>query len=233
MTADATALRRRRDRRSPSAPELRWFGLEIERKTNVLSLVAFVLSAAGIAGQAYFFLQGPRVDLQPPEQVVFYGDRAADGSSVYLKVAAHMAYVNTAQPGFNDAIKRETASVQLGQRGLNFFWKKYTASDADGAIFRLNPKGDALPVAVNAGSVEAHETSFSPASVSTPKAAYGVNFMPFAEFQKLVETTGQIEVVLAYETFAGTRGSVSCRVIVDEAMRYYVRNGWVAPPCAR
>ena len=233
MATDAEPARRQRARRSPPTKELRWFGLEIERKTNVISLVAFVLSAAGIASQAYFFLQGPRVGLQAPEQVVFYGDRAADGSSVYLKIAARMAYVNTGQPGFNDAIKRETASVQIGQRGLNFFWKKYTASDADGATFRLNPKGDALPVAVNAGSVEAHETSFSPAPDSTSTPAKGVNFMTFADFQKLVETTGQIDVVLTFETFAGARGSTTCRVVVDPSVRYYVRNGWVAPICAR
>ncbi|HYH43078.1 MAG TPA: hypothetical protein VD867_13975, partial [Burkholderiales bacterium] len=173
-------LRERLSRKSSD----RFCGLEIDRKTNVISLVAFVLSAASVAGQIYFFLQGPVVALQPPEQIVFFGDRAVDGKT-YLKLAARMAYVNTGQPGFNDAIKREQADLRIGSRTLTFYWKKYLASDADGTIFRANPKGDALPVAVNAGGVEAHETAFSPLPATAVGKDYGANFIEFSKFQQL------------------------------------------------
>ena len=199
--------------------EKRFLGLEIDRKTNVISLVAFFLSAAGIAGQVYFFLQGPRIALQPPEQAVFFGDRAADGKTIYLKIAGRMAYVNTGQPGFNDAIKREMASVVIGKRTLTFFWKKYIASDSDGTQFRMNPKGDALPVAINAGSVEAHETAFSSLPVPTDNNEYGINFIEFSEFEKLAINEKEILVTFSYETFSGSKGSAKCKVLVDRAFR--------------
>jgi hypothetical protein len=59
----------------------RILGLEIDRKTNILSLVAFMLSVLGVAGQVYFFLQGPKIAYQPPEQVAFFGSSSADGKT--------------------------------------------------------------------------------------------------------------------------------------------------------
>ncbi len=214
-------------------PDRRFFGLEIDRKTNVISLVAFMLSIAGIASQVYFFLQGPRVALQPPEQIVFYGDRSADGKTIYLKLGSRMAYVNTGQPGFNDAIKRETASLSIGPRVINFFWKKYMASDSEGTQYRQNIKGDALPVAINAGSVEAHETSFSPLPIASKTISANTNYIEFDDFATLSSSVSEINVTLSYETFSGQKGSTTCRVIVDESYRYYINNGWIAPICVQ
>jgi hypothetical protein len=210
----------------------RFLGLEFDRKANVLSLTALVLSVASVCGQIYFFIQGPRVALQPPEQIVFYGDRAVDGK-FYLKIAARMAYVNSGQPGFNDAIKRETATLTIGRRSVDFFWKKYSASDFDEKNqFHLNPKGDALPVAINAGGVEAHETSFSPMPIPTYSQQYKANFMEYSEFEKLALDEKELLVALQYVTFGGSKGSCSCKVLINKAFRTYVTNGWIAPICA-
>jgi hypothetical protein len=207
------------------------FGLEIDRKTNILSLAAFVLSSAGVAGQIYFFFQGPKVALQPPEQTVFYNLLSADGKTNYLQIASRMAYVNTGQPGFNDAIRKESATLQIGSKTFNFFWQKYVYTDADGAKFIVNPKGDALPVAINAGAVEAHETSFSPIPKQGSQVSYGANYLKFEEFTKLAVAEEKLIVTLNYETFSGSLGNATCTIIIDTAFRYYIRNGWIAPLC--
>jgi len=213
-----------------SDPCLRLVGLEIDRKTDVVSLVAFLLSIMSLITHGWLFLAGPQVALQAPEQMVFYNYTDADQKQ-YLAIAARMAYVNTAQAGYNDAVKSESATVIVGERRLRFLWSKYTASDADGHLFKLNPKGDALPVPINAGGVEAHETSFSPLPNPANTAMVGVNYLEFSDFKKLIETVDEIVVILRYETFGGTIGEARCRSIVDSSMRRWLVHGWVAPLC--
>lgn len=221
----------RKRSRNENATGPKFLGLEIDTKTNLISLVAFLLSVTGIIGQIYFFLQGPRVALQPPEQVVFYSDLSADGATSYVKIAARMAYVNTGQAGFNDAVKKEAATLIVANRPHYFYWKKYISSDSEGAKFIANKKGDALPVPVNAGSVEAHETSFSPLPNPLDDKRYAENFIEFSKFKEEAGAEKEVTILFSYETFSGGRGEVKCVVPINDAFRSYIQNGWIAPGC--
>ncbi|MCP5252550.1 MAG: hypothetical protein H6939_12720 [Burkholderiales bacterium] len=205
----------------------RIFGLEIDRKTNVLSLAAFLLSVLGVGGQIYFFLRGPIVSLQPIEQITFYSSRYANDIK-YLKLAANMVYVNTGFPGYNDAIKKETAVLHLSGKSYTFTWKKYIHSDSKGSEFIENVVSDAHPVVINAGSVETHETSFSSLSSANN---YG-NFIEFNLFQQIAVAENEMLVVINYETFSGKKDFVTCTVSIDDSFRAYIKHEWISPRCA-
>ena len=143
-----------------------------------------------------------------------------------------MAYVNTGQSGFNDAIKKESASIKIGDKQYNFYWHKYVTTDSDGAKFIKLVKGDALPVPVNAGSVEAHETAFSPDPIQGKEDNYGENFVSYEEFEALAKKQSLIIATFRFETFSGKAGSVQCQIIIDKAFIFYAGNGWIAPGCS-
>jgi hypothetical protein len=143
-----------------------------------------------------------------------------------------MAYANTGQPGFNDALKLETANIVVGNNTYSFFWHDFIASDSEGTDLRVKIKGDALPVAINAGSVEAHETAFTPTPVTTGEGQYGKNFITFSNFQKIAVAQTSILVRLNFETFSGSKGAVQCKIMVDRSFRSYINNRWIAPMCS-
>jgi hypothetical protein len=229
--SSSTIIFKQRAQKTPQKTK-KILGMEIDRKTNVLSLAAFMLSISGIASQIYFFLQGPKVALQPPEQATIFSEPSSDGKSSYIKIAARMAYVNTGQPGFNDAIKREAATLSIGDEQYHFYWKKYVSTDADGTKFIKNTRGDALPVPINAGSVEAHETAFSPDINQEPNKPYDSNFIQSEAFLKLIEKQKSIVLTVRFETFSGTKGVAKCKIIIDRPLLLAFKNGWAAPGCA-
>lgn len=211
----------------------KWWRLEIDRKTNLISLIAFLLSIASVASQAYFFFQGPRISLQPPDMVVFYkGEQGVDGRS-YLKISSRMTFVNSGQPGFNDAISKEYAVVDLAGKMYLLFWKDFVSTDAVEKKLVVQKKEDAAPVVVTAGSAVTHETSFTPTYTPLKNDKPGANFLEFAEFEKMAIATAEIRVTLGYETFSGLKGGVRCSLVVDARFKDYLRNGWANPTCRR
>lgn len=220
-----------RRERKPAKPKT-FLGLEIDRKTNVLSFVAFILSVGGIAGQVYFFLQGPRVKLQSPAQVTFFASTlSSDDATNYLKMTSQMAYVNTGQPGFNDAISKEYAVLEMGGKRYRHFWKSFVSSGRTPQGFAEGRKGDAVPVPVNAGSVESHETSFTPEPVTQRGRNYAENYLEWAQFQQAIGREQHVIVSIYFETFGGNKGHASCKVLVNEALTLALKRGWAAPRC--
>lgn len=204
----------------------RFFHIEIDTKTDIVSLTALILSIAGLLGQVYAFLQGPNVLLQPPEQITFFSSPSADGQTNYLGITVPLAYVNTGQPGFNDAIKKETLSLFFGRKKLDFQWFQYVESNSIGKKFNLNPKKDAQLVAINAGAVEAHETYFFPV---TPTDDYGKNFIKYTDFEKAIQKENEVQVEINFETFSGIKKELDCHIVLNESFKEYIKNGWVSP----
>jgi hypothetical protein len=55
---------------------VKFLGIEIERKTDVLAMAAFLISTGSIIGQVALLLRGADVILDGPRQIVlFFGER--------------------------------------------------------------------------------------------------------------------------------------------------------------
>ena len=109
-------------------------GIEVDKKTDILALAAFLLSIAAIISQVTIFLlvvfRGAVVTLFPPDQVLLKADALERGGKKYVRIGGRMAYTNTGAPGYNAVIKREVVKVDLGS-GATFQhkWQNFESFD--------------------------------------------------------------------------------------------------------
>lgn len=215
---------------APPGAHLKLLGIEIARKTDVLALAAFMLSVGGVIAQAYIFLSGPVVVLFGPEQVLIMRHEYAGGRP-YLRLAARMAYVNKGRNG-KDVVMQETIGYKLGDKFYEQRGQDYTASSAEQDKLSMNRKGDALPVALDSGGADAHETWFAPRTTHKPGMQPYHNFLPWEAFMSELEKQKELEFELSFRSYGGGKDKVTCRVVVDDALRANLaKKGWSAPAC--
>ena len=199
------------------------FGIEIERKTDILAFAAFVISIGGLIGQLAILLRGPDVSLYPPENVLITKD-----DRNFLRLSALMIYINTGSSGYNDIVKKEKVFFTLGNKKIEFNWDDYIDATANGDKLNLNRKSDAIPEQVNAGGVLTHETYFAPWETREGK---DTTFIEWKKFLSEISSQKQIDFTFYFESFDGQKGQVTCTVNFAEYMIYLKGKGWSVIPC--
>jgi hypothetical protein len=152
---------------------IRFLGIEIERKTDVLAFAAFLLSLSSIVYQIVVFLTGPQVTLAKPRQVVAYMHAAPDTNERYLTLISTLAYVNSGQSQNSAVVMKESISFTLGERlepyvytwhefvSLKFAAPSLKADNPENRKIELVNLQTAAPFVVPGGGAEAHETLFA------------------------------------------------------------------------
>jgi hypothetical protein len=210
---------------------IRFLGLLIERKTDFLAFAAFLISVGTLATQIAFFLKGPDVKLIPPRQVLINREQYSEKEH-YVRLSAIMSYVNKGQPNYNDIIREELATMKIDKSVYELRWQSFISSDCTKDKLDITVKGNALPVPVIAGNVEAHETYFAPFEPRTKGVPRDKNFLAWKTFMEMIPKVNEIIFTFKSETFEGDKEEVSCRVVVSDSLRKNLLNkGWAAPGC--
>lgn len=97
------------------------FGLEIERKTDVLALTAFLISVLTAVYQLGIFVLGPRATLMQPSTLMLYRF-GSDNESSYLSAVASMSIANTSNASEPLLVRMETATLTVGKRRVVLHW---------------------------------------------------------------------------------------------------------------
>lgn len=146
---------------------MKFFGIEIEKKTDVLAFAAFLLSAGSLLGQGILLFRGPNIVLDGPKQItLFFGDYGRDpGQMAFLHVISNQVYVNNGAAGYNDILRSET--LRLGISSLSLELKaQYSVQSArsrrDGKRLELTNRQPWRPVLIKAGNFQDTETIFVP-----------------------------------------------------------------------
>lgn len=150
------------------------FGIEIERKADILSFVAFftslfafIVSLFGIAYQIFGFFEGPEILLMSPRQVMLFTFKSSDGS--FIVPSSTMVYVNRGQHGYDGVVLKEKMLFDFkninceSKSCLEYDWHEFVSFERneDGSLnIRDNQTVGAF--VVNAGGTEVHETWFGP-----------------------------------------------------------------------
>ncbi len=92
---------------------IKLLGIEIDRKTDILALAAFLISVSTIIYTISIFIQGHKVNLIPPETIMLKKETYETDGEPYIAVIATMAYVNSSKGGFNVVIKKEKVSFKI------------------------------------------------------------------------------------------------------------------------
>lgn len=223
-------------------PELMWrfFGLRVGRKTEVIALVAFVLSVSGVLWQVFNFARGPVVQLFPPDLVVFTSSnklgRNYTDQENFLLVIATMAYTNEGDVGHNATIRREYAEISFGNRTVQHRWYEFGSSDIKDKQLDFTRDSEARPFPLNAGSATSHETLFTAWAVSCEDADTKCNprsnFANWDEFMRAVKSNGKVLITIRALTAASKIATASCEVKLRAwETDLLEREQWVTVPC--
>lgn len=211
------------------------FGLEIEKRTDVLALAAFTLAILGILIQVYAFLRGFDVRLFHPEQVLIVFQKYTDGRE-YMRVSARMSYVNLGRPGYNATIRRERVEFTLGGRDYVQYWQAFQSFDMEQAKLVTHYESDAHPFPVLAGNANSHETFFAPRPIQCRSGDADCksehNYLVANDFIRSLNGIGQLKFNFVADVFGGDLKPTSCIVNIDtNVILHLATNNWAAPSC--
>jgi hypothetical protein len=229
---------------SGDAPEPAWHlgPLSIKRTTDVLALVAFILSAVGIAAQVRDYLRGPHPILLASSQVTFGSSGALNVhfDDQFLITTAIMGYVNDAPTGFNAAVTREYIRFQIADKKYQYAAHQTVNTSSETDSLSVQKKDDSGPFALNAGSAVSHEVLFEPHPIKCvkddPDCAGSLSAIRWSDFKTAVKMNSTISVTLLADILGKRTLSVRCAVILnDNDLKAFDKPNpheqWAAPNC--
>lgn len=207
---------------------IKFLGIEVERKTDILALAAFIISIGSIVAQTINLVKGPEVVLENPKQILFKSEAYPDGIE-YLRISANLVYLNTGSPGYDDITKNEEAYIKVGGKTFMLVAQEYVDSTYDNGEFKVKKLSDADPVQVKSGSVISHETYFAP----WPSGAKdeSKNYVSFSSFLELLEKYDYVFVNIKSGTYEGAKLEAECKLKVSQFLHHLESKKWSAPVC--
>lgn len=208
------------------------FGIEIERRTDILAFAAFVISVGSLLAQAANFVKGPDILLESSKQILFKSQKYPDGKE-YIRLSARMVYLNKGSPGYDDITKMETATVTIGKKSFNLMAQEYIDSSYKDGQFIITKLSDADPVQIKSGSVVTHETYFAPWPGGTDDKNASSNYVTFSDFLNLLKTEKMINVKIEATTYNGDNLETNCRLKTSQFLTHLKSKKWSAPVCLK
>lgn len=230
-------------RESHGEPDLLWnfLGLQIARRTEVLALVAFLLSVSGVLWQVFNYTRGAVVELFPADQIVITATdklgRNYKEQDNLVALIATMAYVNGGEVGHNAIIRREYITFSFGSgQFVEHRWYEFGSSDVQDGNFSYKREGEARPFPVNAGSAASHETLFAAWEIDCEHEPKGCNpgkyFIKWDDFLKAVRATKRISITTRAEVYPSKIVRASCEVrLRDWELKILEDEQWLSATC--
>lgn len=218
---------------------MRFFGIEIERKTDILAFTAFLLSLGGISYQIVTFIRGPDVTLAKPQQVVVYMYPMRDSKTEYLTLISPVAYVNRGHSQNNALVMKESVSFVLKGEQKNYVWHQFvsvsTSSESGVEGMKTNSKIEiretqlAAPFVVPGSGAVSHYTWFA--------ARYDGEYLKKKDFLQTFEKVRQgtdINWTIEFHSETlndGNKMSICEVTLTPRLMENIQRFNWVAINC--
>ena len=206
---------------------MKMFGIEIERKTDILAFAAFVMSVGGLLMQMINLIKGPDIVMEPPRQILIESIEN-DKKITHIRFSAKLIYLNKGSPGYDDIVKSETAVVIIGDRNIQFQAIKYIVSKVENNKLKIASLSDADPVQVKSGQVVSHETYFVPWPSKPPSES---NFIEFDDFISMLNKHKEMVVYFKSVTFSGAEIHQKCNVDSKAFIYKLIEKKWSAPVC--
>lgn len=252
LEAEAKAAERKRQEATPpqavsgtpAEPELTWnvLGLRVGRKTEIIALVAFMLSLGGVLWQVFNFTRGAVVQLFPSDQIVLTtvdklgkNYRSQDNN---LALIANMAYSNEGDVGHNAIVRREYITMTFGDRTVEHRWYEFGSSDLKDGALDFKRDSEARPFPVNAASAVSHETLFAAWEVDC-KAGDGTcsprgNFVKWDDFLAAAKANPQLMITTKATVYPSTEVTASCEIKLRQwELDVLQTEQWLSATCSQ
>lgn len=217
---------------------LKILGLQIERKTDILALAAFLLALGGITYQIYGFLRGADVELFPSEQIFIIAAQYPEISERYVRFDARMAYINKGYPGYNAVIRSESIKYSLAGKNYEQKWQAFESFNIKQSKLISVYKDDAHPIPIMAGRAESHDTYFAPRTIRCAEDDVNCdkykNYLTWDNFINFLSEPEikELQFELVSEIYGGPTLNIKCTIEIDyNFMEQLKKTGWHAPSC--
>ena len=217
-----------------------WVNITIERRIDVLTLLAFLLALSTAGYQACIFFRGAQISLIPPEQVLLNFVKTDDpgDNRKFLNIVARMAYVNSAQQGYDAVLRKE--SVEFVLDGVKYIqrWhseQKITDLDNNG-VLEIEHVDEARPRPINGGSALSREVVFAPfPEWCANDCDRDKNFLFKSDALPKILKQESITFIFSYELFGESKPeSAQCVVDIDNRVKDDLKKrDWTSPLCRR
>ena len=204
------------------------FSLEIENKTNILALAAFVLSLGALSGQLSRFLIGPRLMLVPPDQVILRKNTSAQNVE-RIDILVRMIFLNSGADGYSEIVLKERMSIKLGVDVWEFVALNFVNPQRVEAKLELKDVSDAVPFSVDSGKVVSHFTQYVP--LSKPTSSHNPNILTWSELLSATREMKPMSFAFTYQTVDKRSLETKCQINPRSLYDNLLLKGWSAVPC--
>ena len=196
------------------------FGLRVARKTEIIALVAFILSASGVLWQVFIYTRGAVVRLFPTDQILFTATdtlgRSYAGEENLLALVLTMSYVNDGETGQNAIVRREYVLMSLGTLKVEHRWYEFGSTDVEIRALKFKRDSEARPFPVVAASATSHETLFAPWEIECLPADSACNpvknFVKWSDFIEAIKANSNIVITAQADVYPTKRIAAICTV---------------------
>jgi hypothetical protein len=207
------------------------FHLELDRKTDILALAAFVLSVSGLIYQGILAIKKPDILQFPPDQIVFYSDKSSGID--YLQVGAQLVYVNNGKGDRNAVLKAERMFFDLGGKSYELKWQNFVSYSSNGPKLDFGDPEPAIPSVIKSGEGTSHETHFAPRTfhiaTQSDERRYK-NFLRWDNFVSEIEKVTELDLRIVSEFYGLEDKETRVYVEINPGVIYALKtNGWSAP----
>ena len=204
-------------------------GIEIEKKTDILAMAAFLISVGSIIGQIALLLRGAEVALDGPRQVILFFESTL-GPRRFLNAISTQIYVNNGSPNYDDILKSETLSITAAGKTIQLESQDAVDSTRDSNRLKFRSRQAWKPAKIKAGDFISNETLFVPYP-SIKDQSRDADFIDKANFDQLLSTSREVQVVLIAKTYGGQELTSTCFLNVPDIRLGMSEKGWASLKC--
>jgi hypothetical protein len=208
---------------------VKFLGIEIERKTDILAMAAFLISMGSIIGQIALLLRGAEVAVDGPRQVILLFESTL-GSRKYLNAISTQIYVNNGSPSYDDILKSETLEIGGSEKQIELESQDLVDSTREGDKLVYRSRKAWKPEKIKAGDFISNETLFVPYPTRGNKRR-DANFIDETSFYKLISAADLVRVELKAKTYGGQVLSSRCVLKKTDIMLGLREKGWASLRC--
>jgi hypothetical protein len=208
---------------------VKFLGIEVERKTDILAMAAFLISVGSIVGQVALLLRGAEVAVDGPRQVILFFESTL-GSRKYLNAISTQIYVNNGSPGYDDILKSESLTIGGSGKQIQLESQELVDSTRNGNKLVYRMRKAWKPEKIKAGDFVGNETLFVPYPSEKDKRR-DVNFIDEANFYKFFLSSKLLMVELKAKTYGGQVMTSRCFLKRSDITLGLQEKGWTSLRC--
>lgn len=216
-----------------------FLNFEVDKKINIISAIALIVSLASIGWQIKGYLKGAQMQFVEPEQVTFFVQPEKNGGK-HIEVVTDFTFLNTGDAGYSGIIKGEMVRLKVGGKDCELRWQNFGKWAGDS--FHNDSEVPAHAFAVPGGQPVSYEVDFAPREIWSNQLTAGQDIWGnwidedvfIQDLNDMLKNKKKLEVECVAELYSGKEISAVVEINVDQGfIDAITKKGWSAPACRK